>query len=162
MEEKKKIWDSGKSVSLTLVIAWLFAAALLICMIIAPFVIPNWFTFRYTDGDNEYKTLYSYAYVVIAAFYICCPAGICCIASLIKLLTNIKKDIVFVPANIKLLRILSWCCFFVTAVSFVSSFFYIPFAIVFASSGFLGLILRVVKNVMARATEIKNENDLTI
>ena len=162
MEKEKKIWDSQKSVSLTLVITWMFAGALLICMIIAPFIIPNWFTFNYSDGNNEYRTLYSYAYVVIAAFYICCPAGICCIANLIRLLSNIKKGVVFVPANIKLLRTLSWCCFYVTVVSFVSSFFYIPFALVFASSGFLGLILRVVKNVMAKATEIKDENDLTI
>jgi len=38
----------------------------------------------------------------------------------------------------------------------------LPFLLLAAGSGFMGLILRVVKNVFAEAIFIKEENDFTI
>lgn len=43
-----------------------------------------------------------------------------------------------------------------------SALYYIPFLIVSAAAAFVGLILRVVKNVFAEAVRLKDENDYTI
>ena len=160
-ETKKKIWTPERSVTLSLVMSWVVAAGIVFGMVAAPFLVPRWFTFHYAV-ENTQLVFTSYMRTVIAAFYICCPAGLCCIAALIRLLSDIRKDIVFTPKNVLRLRILSWCCFYVAAVTLAAFFFYPPFILVFAASGFFGLILRVVKNVMAKATELKDENDLTI
>jgi hypothetical protein len=40
--------------------------------------------------------------------------------------------------------------------------FYIPFLFVAIAAAFVGLMLRVVKNVMQNAVEISEENELTI
>lgn len=155
MEEKKKHgWSSHNSVVLSLVITWVCAGILAGCIAGAPFILPLWFNGRYEGAQLSD--------VIMTAFYICCPMGIGCVVSLLRLLTNIKNDSVFTEQNIRLLRILSWCCLLVAAVTAVAMAWYPPFFFVFCSSGFLALILRVVKNVIARATQIKNENDLTI
>ncbi len=47
-------------------------------------------------------------------------------------------------------------------VASIGGVLYLPFILVAGSSLFLGLILRVVKNVMAAAVEIKTEIELTV
>ena len=44
----------------------------------------------------------------------------------------------------------------------LSALYYMPFLIVSAAAAFVGLILRVVKNVFAEAVRLKDENDYTI
>ena len=81
---------------------------------------------------------------------------------LLKLLFNIKKGDIFITANVKYLRRISWCCFAVAAITFVGGIFYVPFGFIAIAAAFVGLMLRVVKNVMQNAVEIKTENELTI
>lgn len=96
------------------------------------------------------------------AFYICCPAAWAALVGIIKLLKNIIKEEIFCENNVFLLRLLSWCCAFVCLVCFGFGVRYFPLLIFSAGAGFMMLILRVLKSVMAKATEIKNENELTI
>ena len=42
------------------------------------------------------------------------------------------------------------------------SFYYFPFFIVFIVMAFIGLILRIIKNIFEKAIIIKEENELTI
>ncbi|MBP0977893.1 MAG: DUF2975 domain-containing protein [Oscillospiraceae bacterium] len=90
----------------------------------------------------------------------------CCalLVFLFMLLNNISKKKIFVPENVKNLRIISWCCFAVTALLAVwgiLTFLEIIFLAAFIT-GFIGLILRVVKNVFEEAVCIKEENDFTV
>ncbi|MBQ6708146.1 MAG: DUF2975 domain-containing protein [Clostridia bacterium] len=82
--------------------------------------------------------------------------------SLLRLLFNIKKDGIFIPPNTQYLRRISWCCFAVAVITFIGGLFYIPFLFISVAAAFVGLMLRVVKNVMQSAVEIKAENELTI
>ena len=82
--------------------------------------------------------------------------------SLLKLLFNIKKEIIFTIENAKYLRVVSWCCFVIGLITFAGGFFYMPFMFVAAAGGFTGMLLRVLKNVMQSAVELREENDLTI
>ena len=90
----------------------------------------------------------------------------CCalLVFLFMLLNNISKKKIFVPENVKNLRIISGCCFAVTtllAVWGILTFLEIIFLAAFIT-GFIGLILRVVKNVFEEAVCIKEENDFTV
>ena len=108
---------------------------------------------------------------VMGPFYAMVPAGYVALVCIDKLLMNIKKDIVFDKKNVKLLRIISWSCFYAAAVCIVAfvlvwlTFSYgvgIGLILLTAGAGFMGLVVRVVKNVFEAAIEIKDENDLTI
>ena len=57
------------------------------------------------------------------------------------------------------LRIISWCCFIIGSITFVGCFFYMPFMFIAAAGGLLGLLLRVLKNLMQSAVEIADENE---
>ena len=82
--------------------------------------------------------------------------------SLIKLLINIKNDMIFIPFKVSCLRVLSWCCFGVAIITLAGAFYYPTLIIITAAASFMRLILRVVKNVMQAAVELREENDLTI
>lgn len=91
-------------------------------------------------------------------------------AVLYKLLLNIKTDRIFYDSNVKLLRILSYCCFAETLIFIVFAFLcsygiygvsFIALLVSFVAA-FFGLILRVIKNVFEKAIEIREENDFTI
>ena len=65
-------------------------------------------------------------------------------------------------SNVKLLRILSYCCFSVTLI-FIYFSIYTPVSLAIAlAAAFMGLILRVLKNVFSQAVELREENDLTV
>ena len=148
------MWNSKRSVLLSLIVTYFFAGVLLALIVTAPWLFPFYVKIA---GRADFVST-----VLIAAFYACAPAAIAAILSLLKLLYNIRKEEVFIPQNITSLRILSWCCFYVAVVCFVACFFYFPLAIIAFAAVFFGLILRVIKNVFVCATELKDENDLTI
>ena len=81
---------------------------------------------------------------------------------LLRILFNVRKNVVFDRVNVKYCRYISWCCFAVCAFFFALGFF-IPFSFVIAfAAGFIGLVVRVVKNLFNEAVDIKEENDLTV
>ena len=95
-------------------------------------------------------------------FYPCAVFSAIILYSLIKLLFNIKNDEVFILQNIKYLKTISWCCFAIAVITFAGGYFYMPFMFVALAGAFVGVMLRVLKNVMQKALEIREENDLTI
>ncbi len=79
-----------------------------------------------------------------------------------RLLGNISKEIVFDESNTKCLRFISWACLGAGVVFAVMALWSVIFALASLFAVFLGLILRVLKNVFEKAVEIKSENDFTI
>ena len=67
-----------------------------------------------------------------------------------------------IPVTDCSLRRCSWCCMAVAAIClvFTAALFY--FLLVAAAAAFIGLILRVIKNVFQQALALKEENDYTI
>lgn len=141
-----------KSAKVTLVISYCFCALLFVLMIVAKPVL-SWFY-----GPQHEQSMK----IIMLAFYICCPAAWAALVGIISLLKNILHEEIFCEKNVLLLRLLSWCCAFVCLVCFGFGVRYFPLLIFSAGAGFMMLILRVLKSVMAKATEIKNENELTI
>ncbi len=99
---------------------------------------------------------------LMIALYASSLPGLICTASLLKLLSNIKKDEIFVHMNVTLLRVLSYCCMFVGIEYIIFANRYISMLFFAFAALFIGLILRVIKNVFDKAIEIREENDYTI
>ncbi len=81
---------------------------------------------------------------------------------LFRLLLRVKKELVFSPQSLHCIRMISWgamfeALFFLALVPYSVISFFISVA-----AFMLALALRVVKNVLTQAMEIKNENDYTI
>ena len=82
--------------------------------------------------------------------------------ALLALLRKVQRDEIFTQKAVGNLRLVSYCCLAGSAV-FAALTVYFRFAAFIAFAAlFMGVILRVVKNVIARAAEVKAENDFTI
>ena len=82
---------------------------------------------------------------------------------LFMLLMRVRAGNVFTSESVGLIRGISWGCYIVAGVFCGLSVYFTFVALLVAFvAAFLGLCLRVVKNVIEEATEIKSENDLTV
>ena len=155
------MWNRKQSVTLSLAVCFVFAVILTAGLFFGPWAVKKWFVlFRgWSESGEEMGrmlTLFS------ACFYPCAVFGYVTLYSLFRLLFHIRKDEIFISANVQYLRCISWCCFAVALITLVGGVFYIPFAFAAVPAAFVGLMLRVVKNVMESAVAIKEENELTI
>ena len=155
---------SDKTTGLTL-------AAVRVCyFLLAASVIAFPILMRARENDLYYFVMIAvHGKYLIWSFYAVVPLGYAALICLDKLLCNIKKDIVFDYANIKLLNIITCCCLAACGVGIIS---YIIIAIKYKSietvillafgEAFMALVVRVVRNVMNKAIIIKEENDLVV
>lgn len=101
-----------------------------------------------------------------AVFYSTIVIVVILLITLFRLLNNISKQITFVDQNTKYLRIISWCCFLIAGIYVIYGLIIYPavyFSLVVGFiAGFMGLILRILKNVFAEAVSIREENDYTV
>lgn len=147
------------SAHISMVLAFVALAALAIAAVAAPFVmkkITDSFDGLFPDYARSLIFVYSAMIPVITADVM-----------LISLLFLVRRREVFTPGAVARLRGISWCCFaecailiaegFAFGVAFIGSIITISFI-----AAFLGIVLRVVKNVLEEATAIKSENDFTI
>jgi hypothetical protein len=148
------MWNPGKSVLVSSICTKVVIGIVICFAFAAPYLVKNYVL--YTMKNPEViKPL-------IATIYACAVPGLIALFSLDRLLANIKAKNVFISKNVKYLRVISWCSFAVSAILFVSGFYYLLFLLIAVAAAFFGLILRVVKNVIEQAVAIKNENDFTI
>ncbi|MEG2931221.1 MAG: DUF2975 domain-containing protein [Ruthenibacterium sp.] len=95
--------------------------------------------------------------------YAAAVLGLAALWLLHRLLFSIGAGSVFVEKNVFILRALSWCCLGAGLVFFGGACAgWPPFALLAVCAAFMGLILRVVKNVFAEAVRIRTENDATV
>ncbi len=155
------MWNRKQSVVLSIVVCCIVAVVLTAGLFLGPWAVEMWFgVYRgwAVGGHAMHKMLT----VFCACYYPSCVFAYITLYSLLRLLLNIRKEAIFVAANVRYLRRISWCCFAVAVVTLAGGVFYIPFSFVAVAAAFVGLMLRVVKNVMQSAVELKSENELTI
>ena len=99
---------------------------------------------------------------IVAGFYLCVPLILCALWCIEKLLRNILTEQVFVEANVRFIRRIRWCCAGVSLVCLAAGILYQPLVFLAVIMAFLALMVSVVKNVLATAVELREENDLTI
>ncbi len=146
-------WTHKRSLVLSRILTW--AMFLLACSIL--FLIPiitDWY-----DAVSGKPPIHT---VLTVCLYVSDVFALLAIWELNILLRNISKQELFTEKNTRCVRIISWCCFGVAAVCAVLAFWRILALMIAIVAAFVGLILRVVKNMLAAATEMREENDYTI
>ena len=149
------------SAKLSLAVCIFFAVVLLVGLFAFPAFF-RWFYVEYHHLNPENPLVAHNLQTVIGAFYACAPFAAAALYMLIRLLTNVLKDDVFILSNVRYLRYISWCCWAVALATGIAGFFYMPLAIIAAAMLVVGTLLRVVKNVVHAAVALREENELTI
>lgn len=152
---------SKASIVISTILSVLFLSGCLIGAFFLPQATNALIDAKYIVNGYEYITpqnrmvIHALSYVVLADVVV---ADIL----LFFLLIRVKSGEVFTKKSVALIRGVSWCCIILGLVfAVIGLYFYISFIVAFAAL-FLGICIRVVKNVIEQATEIKQENDLTV
>ena len=149
------MWNGEKSITLTKLCIVIFMGLLLAVAVSAPWL-TDWFINISRAGQDEDRV-----YLMTTVYVGFVPAAYL-LYSLLKLLRRIETGQVLTAENVELLRRISWSCFVGAVVAIVSVFYYYPWVFVAIAAAFMGLIVRVVKNVVAQAVELKNEADYIV
>lgn len=96
------------------------------------------------------------------ALYLSNFLGITALLQLMKMLEHIAKQKMFVEENTRCMRIISWCCFGFAVIWAVMAIWRPISLLISFIAAFAGLIVRVMKNMLAMAIELREENDFTI
>lgn len=102
------------------------------------------------------------AAAVYFGFYACVPVVLYALWCIDRLILNILKDEVFTHANVSYTRKIRWCCAGVSLICVPAACFYQPLLFMVVIMAFLALVVSVVKNILAAAVMLREENDLTI
>ncbi len=145
-------WNHCKSLALSRFCVALFSLLLAGVVISAPWLWPALLR-RPGEGLARIYTAVTWVSAVPAALVLW---------QLNRLLSCIGRGQVFTPGNTACLRTISWCCIAAGLVYLAGSAWDGYLLILAAAAAFVGLILRVVKNVFAEAVLLKEEHDFTI
>lgn len=149
------MWNGKKSISLSKLCVLAFSVMLVGTVLSAPWLVRSFLDFSRAGlaGTEALFLLTIYSGGVPAAVLLFC---------LYRLLYHIELDQVFITTNVEYLRKISWSCFTGAIICFASVPYYFPWIFVAVAAAFMGLIVRVIKNIIAQAVELKNESELTI
>lgn len=149
------MWNGKKSISLSIFCVFMFSDMLIGTVIFAPWLVGWLLDFSRADlaGTEAFFLTTIYSGSIPAAVLLFC---------LYRLLRRIELDQVFITVNVEYLRRISWSCFAGAVICIASIPYYFPWAFVAVAAAFMGLIVRVIKNIIAQAVELKNESELTI
>ena len=99
---------------------------------------------------------------LMIAFYICLPVGFTALGLLTKILSNIRREELFIRQNAICFRWLSICAFYVGVTCVATGILYLPLLVIALAAFFIGLLLQVLVRFVLTACEISDENSLTI
>jgi hypothetical protein len=153
------MWNAKNSIRLSVCGT---GAAIILVIIFAAFL-PFFPKFGYAKGSMLFDA--AYLRTLMPSLYACCAPALISLVSLFRMLLDIQKALVFTAANVRRLRIISWCFFALFIILLQAAIFAImsPAILLLAvASGFFCLLIRVVKNVIDAARTLKEENDFTI
>ncbi|MFV0527225.1 MAG: DUF2975 domain-containing protein [Lachnospiraceae bacterium] len=148
------MWNKNKSLQLSIFSIRLFAVLLAAGVAGAPWIV------RYYFGMPVGDLTRNLPFCII--IYCCAIPGFLMLLWMHRLLRNIQSEEVFTEVNVHLLRRLSWGCIAEAIIMFVAGFLYPSFFVISVAAAFIALIIRVIKNMMEQAGELKKENDFTI
>jgi len=128
---------------------------LLVCLLSAPWLISLFLMTSYTAQGTG-------SMLFLITIYVGSIPAAALLVLLYRLLQRIGNGQVFVRENAACLRYISWCCFIGAAISLVSAVYYVPWIALGIAAAFMGLVIRVIKNVFAEAIALQDDSDLTI
>ncbi len=149
------MWDEKKSIALSKLGVLIFMLLILAAAVFAPWM-TAWLI-NYSQAHLAGKELLFYL-----TLYSGCIPALLLLYELYQLLQRISKGEIFVLANVGGLRRISWYSILGGVICLLSALYYIPYLLIAFAAAFVGIIVRVVKNVFAQAVELQQEVDYTI
>lgn len=149
------MWNDHRSIALSKSCIVVFMAALLGLAVSAPWLVRWLLDFSRADLAGTEP-------LFLATIYSGCIPAAVLLWNLYRLLQRISAEQVFITENVDHLRRISWSCFAGAAICLTAALYYIPWGLVGVAAAFMGLIVRVVKNVVAQAVSLQDEVDYTI
>ena len=101
-------------------------------------------------------------YLFLGCLYGCSIPAFVLLYSMHILLKRVRHGSVFTRENVRLLGIVSLCCFLAALLCLAFSWRFPVLLVITAAAGFVGLIVRIVKNAFQQALSMKDELDLTV
>lgn len=150
------MWNSSKSLHLTRICVFLFMLILLaldVFAVLALLRVRSPFIYLFLPVKTD-----AAAAVMLAGSV----PGFALLVTLEKLLTLIGGGELFTFRTVTRLRIISWECFLGAGVCLLGGCYAHVFFVVAGAAAFMGLIIRVIKNVFEVASEMRAELDLTV
>jgi len=154
---EQPFWSARRSTTLSIVVAWV---ALVLGVAAIPLLVP-----LLTMADVGAIFGHSFVARAAAPLYICLACGIIAVIIVLRLLGDIRRGEVFTVANVRRLRLISYCGFVIFLACVVGAIVTRPWLIFIALglvAAFLGLLMRVIKNVVDAARLLKEDADFTI
>lgn len=148
-------WNNERSIALTKFFILLFTVIYILVLIFCPRMAREFVCYSFYARGKDF------ALFMVTTYTCAVPIGII-LYNLYRMISRIGEEEIFSNVNIRCLRLISWMCFAVAAICLISTVYYIFFLIIAACAAFMGLLIRVIKNVFVKAREIKDENDYTI
>ncbi len=145
------MWTKRKSLILTIVFILISLALLTALAGGLPFILQFLI-------DKGFKTPVSNT-TLFAFFYSCVPFLYIVLIALLKMAFSTLRNKAFSASNIYALKIISWCSFTLGVISFIASIFVTMFSMLGIAMFFIGLIVRVFKNIMESALSDPEEKE---
>lgn len=149
----------------SIIISLIISVLLFICCIIGAFMLPDLISKLINislKAGNFIKVTVLDKTIIYCLSYLLLAVITFTNLLLFILLRRVQKSKVFTVISVSLIRGISWCCFGLCCIFLaIGLYFQLSFILAFFAA-FLGMCLRVVKNVIEEATIIKSENDLTV
>ena len=151
------MWTRHRSVTLSVWCTSVMIALMVLTGIALPFTLWNglWVGDVVIRGGRTVM-------MILPVYYCFCVPAFVALASTYRILANIKRGLVFDASNVRLLRLISWAALAGGAICVAGAPISLAFLAVGLVCGFVGVVMRVVKNLIAAAVDLKTENDLTI
>ena len=146
------------SAVISLIICIISSAALMGLIV----TMPSFFAWFYGMLNGAQESAERIIHTVVVTFYCCAPFAAAALTMMIIILLNVIKDKVFIKQNVLCFRLISWCCYAVFIITAIGITKYLPLVIVAFAMAVIGTLLRVIKNILQAAVELREENDLTI
>ncbi len=149
------------STTISLVLTIVFMCVIICAVIIMPALVRVLLTTPDNIGNHNDITVTQRTVVIIIAYALVLFAAIADVF-LFFLLVRVRAGLVFTNRSVALTRGVSWCCIAIGLLfGLLGIWFTVSFGVGFAAI-FVGICLRVVKNLIEEAIQIKAENDLMV
>ena len=152
----KPLWTEQKSMHLSRILTIVFAA------VVAAADLGGWWLVEFICKNILIDHGTVGRITLLLALYLCSAPAYVALACLYRLLKNIGTDRVFIAENVVYLHRISLCCALVAVIGLMASPVWYSLILIAAAAAFMGLIVRVVKNVFVRAIGMKDELDYTV
>lgn len=158
---KDLLWNSKKSIILTKFCILALMVISVIMMFCGRYLISRFLSI--TGGAKITISKELSLYIITFISYILGIIAQVTLFCMLKFVTNLEKDLVFIPQNIKWLRFISYGCLSAGLLLIIVTVVYHKLYLIFSLAAlFMMLIVRVIKNAFEQAVKMKEELDLTI